>query len=199
MSEQAKPGAGVVRTVSDARQTLPPVLQLYQLTCADCGRAEAGGEKLRTCGRCKLWMYCSQDCQKKHWHQGGHKRSCKSVGNRAVCEAVALGLPSSYLVLRHMYPSPPKRPVILGRAFLLEAVLDLVRLDPVRADLPEDYKRTRAETVWDACRAKIQYAGRLFNQAGGFECMQAEAYSWAPRFLLGDVNLLWHGIGRWRG
>eukprot|EP00808_Paulinella_micropora_P023347 g53614.t1 len=180
MSEQAKPGAGVVRTVSDARQTLPPVLQLYQLTCADCGRAKAG-------------------LPKKALAPGGHKRSCKSVGNRAVCEAVALGLPSSYLVLRHMYPSPPKRPVILGRAFLLEAVLDLVRLDPVRADLPEDYKRTRAETVWDACRAKIQYAGRLFNQAGGFECMQAEAYSWAPRFLLGDVNLLWHGIGRWQG
>ena len=47
--------------------------------CSMCGgppSATSGGvAKLRACGRCLSVRYCSQECQKKHWGEGGHKRS----------------------------------------------------------------------------------------------------------------------------
>ena len=28
------------------------------------------------CGACKVAYYCSSQCQKKDWHQGGHRLYC---------------------------------------------------------------------------------------------------------------------------
>ena len=42
--------------------------------CAYCGNQEK--EKLKFCGRCKSFCYCSKECQVKHW-RAGHKVDCK--------------------------------------------------------------------------------------------------------------------------
>ena len=42
--------------------------------------ASSGGvAKLKACGRCLSVRYCSQECQKKHWGEGGHKAACPQL------------------------------------------------------------------------------------------------------------------------
>ena len=51
--------------------------------CSMCGgppSASSGGvPKLKACGRCMSARYCSQECQKKHWAEGGHKEACPQL------------------------------------------------------------------------------------------------------------------------
>ena len=44
-------------------------------TCANCGIAEEGENKLKTCTACKMVKYCCRDCQAANWPQ--HKKACK--------------------------------------------------------------------------------------------------------------------------
>ena len=59
-----------------------------QHVCLMCGgppsaSASSGGvAKLRACGRCMSVRYCSKECQKKHWGEGGHKEDAHSYGRR---------------------------------------------------------------------------------------------------------------------
>jgi len=50
--------------------------------CAVCHKIEGTRAlpKLLTCSRCKAVLYCSKDCQSKHWKKGGHKAECKRAG-----------------------------------------------------------------------------------------------------------------------
>ena len=43
--------------------------------CANCGKAEEGDNKLKTCTSCKIAKYCCRDCQISHWPK--HKTACK--------------------------------------------------------------------------------------------------------------------------
>ena len=53
--------------------------------CSMCGgppstSASSGGvAKLKACGHCLSVRYCSQECQKKHWGEGGHKELCSQL------------------------------------------------------------------------------------------------------------------------
>ena len=54
------------------------------LVCSMCRggppSASSGGEaKLKACGRCRSVLYCSQECQKQHWGEGGHKEACPQL------------------------------------------------------------------------------------------------------------------------
>ena len=44
--------------------------------CATCGGPPLAGAKLKACGRCRSVWYCSPECQKQHWGEGGHKQAC---------------------------------------------------------------------------------------------------------------------------
>ena len=50
--------------------------------CSMCGGlpsaspSSGGVAKLKACGRCLSVRYCSQECQRKHWGEGGHKAAC---------------------------------------------------------------------------------------------------------------------------
>ncbi len=49
-------------------------------SCSCCGAEEAAagsGQKLKVCSTCHRKAYCSAACQRKDWHEGGHKRSCR--------------------------------------------------------------------------------------------------------------------------
>jgi len=49
--------------------------------CSACNASEdeaAAGKKFLRCGRCKLYHYCSKECQMEAWN-AGHKVDCKSV------------------------------------------------------------------------------------------------------------------------
>ena len=40
-------------------------------------------EQVLKCGACKKVFYCSKECQKTHWKQGGHREECpKLKGDR---------------------------------------------------------------------------------------------------------------------
>ena len=47
--------------------------------CAVCGVRPSPGSKHKLCGGCKAVVYCSKECQAKHWRQGGHKRECSKT------------------------------------------------------------------------------------------------------------------------
>ena len=46
--------------------------------CSNCLQLEKVQEsgKLRKCGRCKMALYCSKECQASHWVGGGHRTNC---------------------------------------------------------------------------------------------------------------------------
>lgn len=46
---------------------------------------ESTGQKLKICARCRLVMYCSQDCQSYHW-TNGHRERCGSRNRKGVRE-----------------------------------------------------------------------------------------------------------------
>ena len=47
--------------------------------CAVCGVRPRPGSKHKLCGGCKAVLYCSKECQVKHWKEGGHKSECSRV------------------------------------------------------------------------------------------------------------------------
>ena len=53
------------------------------LVCSMCGgppsASSRGVAKLKACGRCRSVRYCSQECQKQHWGEGGHKEACPQL------------------------------------------------------------------------------------------------------------------------
>ena len=44
-------------------------------TCANCGKGEEDGIKLKTCNACKMVKYCNSSCQRAH--RPDHKKECK--------------------------------------------------------------------------------------------------------------------------
>ena len=48
----------------------------------ECSWCKATSSKLLKCGRCKLRAYCSQDCQRRDWREGGHKQACVKMCSR---------------------------------------------------------------------------------------------------------------------
>jgi hypothetical protein len=44
--------------------------------CANCGKQGDKENSLKQCVRCKVFSYCSKECQVKHW-KAGHKVDCK--------------------------------------------------------------------------------------------------------------------------
>lgn len=44
--------------------------------CASCRAFEPVGVNFKCCARCRVPFYCSVECQRRHWKQGGHKEQC---------------------------------------------------------------------------------------------------------------------------
>lgn len=47
-----------------------------RLHCAGCGREAL---YLRLCSGCRSASYCSRECQRRHWREGGHKLRCAAL------------------------------------------------------------------------------------------------------------------------
>lgn len=52
------------------------------LRCKSCGAMEKANNRFKCCS-CKLVHYCSKECQKEHWKNGGHKENCAWQKNKA--------------------------------------------------------------------------------------------------------------------
>lgn len=53
--------------------------------CFACKKSERGdgaAGDLMKCGKCRVALYCSRECQEKDWKEGGHKRACKTMAGR---------------------------------------------------------------------------------------------------------------------
>lgn len=46
-------------------------------TSLQCGYCQKYSKDIKKCSRCKLVLYCNQECQKKHWNL--HKENCKNL------------------------------------------------------------------------------------------------------------------------
>jgi len=55
-------------------------------TCDYCNVPESSDFKLKECGRCHMVMYCSRDCQTKHWKEA-HKAVCSNLSKEKDEEA----------------------------------------------------------------------------------------------------------------
>jgi uncharacterized C2H2 Zn-finger protein len=50
--------------------------------CHNCQEDSQEQEQLLKCGACKKVFYCSKECQKTHWKQGGHREECAKVNGK---------------------------------------------------------------------------------------------------------------------
>ena len=46
-----------------------------EVVCAQCRKSPKDGD-LKRCSQCHVTLYCSRECQAKHWKMGGHKANC---------------------------------------------------------------------------------------------------------------------------
>ncbi|GFH53173.1 hypothetical protein CTEN210_09649 [Chaetoceros tenuissimus] len=53
---------------------------MQRIACARCGKQDST-QKLLVCGSCKLFRYCSRECQVAHWKD--HKQICKDYNSKA--------------------------------------------------------------------------------------------------------------------
>jgi hypothetical protein len=66
-----------------AEDSLPADMQLARsqlpakrYECAACGQDAL---HLRRCSACRAVSYCSPECQRRHWKEGGHKQQCPQL------------------------------------------------------------------------------------------------------------------------
>ena len=71
----------------------------------------------------------------------------------------------------------------MGRFLVFEAVLDMIRFDPINGDMKEDMT-TEDERVWATIESKISQGGKLLN--GGDPLL----WSFIPRRFHRDISIL---------
>ncbi|XP_067683775.1 histone-lysine N-methyltransferase EHMT1-like [Haliotis asinina] len=69
---KSKDGASPLDLSGDDMDT---IAALKTTRCVECGDQPITG--LKTCGQCQGPLYCSKECQRKHWKEGGHKKECR--------------------------------------------------------------------------------------------------------------------------
>lgn len=52
---------------------------------APCFRCKQFVIHVKRCSKCRVAQYCSRECQKKHWKEGGHKQQCKRLREERKC------------------------------------------------------------------------------------------------------------------
>lgn len=54
-----------------------------------CANTGCGQKPQRCCSRCRAVFYCSPECQRKHWKEGGHRKYCVAPAKAAAAAAAA--------------------------------------------------------------------------------------------------------------
>ena len=95
--------------------------------CANCSLfywKQIGSERLQKCGRCKVLLYCSQQCQAEHWVLV-HKAHCRKLAwanqsEEAVNDPVGI-------YSHHPFPHPEAAGVQSGPVDTTEVLVALVQ------------------------------------------------------------------------
>ena len=120
-----------------------------------------------------------------------------NVRNKALHEALEYNLLQEYkAMLSLLEDSPVAQNTLYRRArrSIYEGIIGMIMLDPVAGDLP-----LGKEEEWDKLRALIIEGGRLLNQEGGMDSMHSPlVFCFIPDRYHKDIDLMWHGIGKWR-
>ena len=51
------------------------VFYLSDAVCSQCQQIPKEG--LKRCGKCHVTLYCSKECQRRHWTYGAHRNYCQ--------------------------------------------------------------------------------------------------------------------------
>eukprot|EP00808_Paulinella_micropora_P013315 g79639.t1 len=156
------------------------------LDCACCSREDSAAAPLLACSRCRLVMYCNAACQRTHW-QTLHKAHCRRKIQPAMAAVLAMDLPQRHLALKRAGASTV---LLKGRLLLLEAVLDLVRLNPATATLPPQ-PAPRERLFFQLCADKARAAAERLARGQAPDCLQAELQSCVPPFLQPQILSFW--------
>lgn len=62
-----------LKCCQDSTKALKSTIKTKSFKCKNCG---ISGTSHMRCGQCRIYRYCSKDCQKKHW-KAGHKEECQ--------------------------------------------------------------------------------------------------------------------------
>eukprot|EP00808_Paulinella_micropora_P022775 g39471.t1 len=171
------PGQGGPRSLASTSRTLD---------CACCSREDSAAAPLLACSRCRLVMYCNAACQRTHW-QTLHKAHCRRKIQPALAAVLAMDLPQRHLALKRNGASTA---LLEGRLLLLEAVLDLVRLNPATATLPPQ-PVPRERLFLQLCADKARAAAERLARGQAPDCLQAELQSCVPAFLQPQILSFW--------
>eukprot|EP00808_Paulinella_micropora_P002750 g19588.t1 len=156
------------------------------LDCACCSREDSAAAPLLACSRCRLVMYCNAACQRTHW-QTLHKAHCRRKIQPALAAVLAMELPQRHLALKRAGASTV---LLEGRLLLLEAVLDLVPLNPATATLPPQ-PVPRERLFFQLCADKARAAAERLSRGQAPDCLQAELQSCVPAFLQPQILSFW--------
>lgn len=150
----------------------------------------------KICGQCFHVHYCSRTCQTEAWKY--HRKCCYPLrrelydnkNNTLLHKALAYNLFQEYQALK----TTAKKSVFdKGRETLYEGVIDFIFME----SKPTDDSFKNFISAYSLAKTKIINAGHLFHKDDSMG--DPFVFSFIPEELHRDVDMLWHGIGSWKG
>lgn len=143
-----------------------------RIECAKCGKQDS---KLLVCAKCKLFRYCSRECQVAHWKD--HKGRCKEYASAAKTknlEAIA----NKFMLENHPQLLEKLRKIYDGG----DVVLDLdfsnqssPALPPALRNPPE-FEVFPADIFWNREKDKAPAGHWFFKDLGGGKTTYSDEY-----------------------
>ena len=75
----AREGECIIHRLISCKYGRDKAIKMFSALSLLCGVCGKEGKVYKQCSRCTCVYYCSVDCQRKHWKEGGHKDECKKL------------------------------------------------------------------------------------------------------------------------
>ncbi len=89
LAEQRKGGAATLSAMGAPPGNMVPD-QSFSRCCVACSKKEVFNRQFQTCARCRVAVYCGEDCQRDHWKRR-HRDECKALREKREADLAAGG------------------------------------------------------------------------------------------------------------